>query len=159
HLYADDNPAGTSSDAYTIGVSIADDDLASVSDAQTIVVADVAPTPQFLSFVDHGTEGVQLFMIGGSTDPAGSKDPRVLSWNVFKEGSTSPFASGTGPTFKFTPDNDGQFRVELTATDDDGVSGTISQMVTIANAPPTAGPVSKGTNEDIAANILLLGTD
>src|SRR5206468_6544060 len=60
---------------------------------------------------------------------------------------------------KFTPDNEGQYRVDLTATDDDGGTGTISQIVAIANAPPTASPLSIAITEDLKANVRLLAYD
>ncbi len=61
----------------------------------------------------------------------------TLSWVVFKDGAAGIYATGSGSTLKFTPNDNGTYRVVLFAFDeDDGGSTTTDQVVTVANAAP-----------------------
>src|SRR5262249_29689083 len=57
------------------------------------------------------------------------------SWSVTKNGNS--FASGSGTTFSFTPDDDGSYVVTFTATDKDSGTGTSSATIVVFNVPPT----------------------
>jgi hypothetical protein len=60
-------------------------------------------------------------------------DIQQLSWLVTRDGV--PFARGSGPTFRFTPDDEGTYAVTLAATDRGNLD---TQTVTVVNAVPTA---------------------
>src|SRR5262249_23722006 len=58
-------------------------------------------------------------------------------WNVTK--NDAPFASGTGTTLIFTPDDNGTYSVSLTATDKDGGTSPVARSVILVdNVPPSA---------------------
>jgi hypothetical protein len=67
------------------------------------------------------------------SDP-GTADTHTYSWSVTKDGS--PFSSGSGAGFSFTPDDNGSYRVELTVTDNDGASSTVDHTIAVANVVP-----------------------
>ena len=43
HKYLDDNPTGTASDIYSVGLTLTDDDGGSDTDSTSITVSNVAP--------------------------------------------------------------------------------------------------------------------
>src|SRR5262249_38420925 len=98
-------------------------------------------------------------VIGSATDP-GSRDALVYSWKVFKVGVAAPVASDIGATsFDFTPDNDGDYRIELTVVDDDGLSASVEQMITVANVAPVATSLSASRGEDMFLPVKLTASD
>jgi hypothetical protein len=159
HLYADDNPSGTSSDDYVVGVTITDDDQGTTQANTTVTVVNVAPTPEITSVSSPRIEGSPISVAGTATDPAGASDPITYAWQVFKEGSAVVFASGGGASFSFTPNDDGAYRLELTASDDDGGSATTSQVISVDNAAPIAGGLSASLDEDGFVPVTLKATD
>src|SRR6185369_16797816 len=71
------------------------------------------------------------------------------------------YATGTGTSFSFTPNDNGTYIVTLTATDKDGGVGTTSRTITGPNVAPTAAitgaPVS--STEGAAINLAGSATD
>jgi len=55
---------------------------------------------------------------------------------VTKNGN--PYASGSAPSFSFTPNDNGTYVVSLTVTDDDSGAGSDSKSITVTNVAPTA---------------------
>jgi len=84
-------------------------------------------------------EGTMITVTGSATDPAGANDTLTYSYEVFKDGSTTAFASGSGvdqTSFSFTPDDNGSYEIVLTVSDEDGGSATTSQTISVANVAP-----------------------
>src|SRR5207249_499383 len=74
HLYPDDNPTGTASDAYPITVTVTDDDGGSGSGGTAVTVNNVAPSITSLSQTATAiTEGGWVTISGTFTDP-GTQD-------------------------------------------------------------------------------------
>jgi PKD repeat protein len=121
--------------SYVVSLTVTDDDGGVGTDTRTIAVTNVAPTPSIASISSVRVEGTAINVSGSATD-AGSSDAPTLAWQVFKNGVATPYASGTGANFQFTPNDNGSYRIALTATDKDGSSTTVDQTITVANANP-----------------------
>ncbi|MFO0942825.1 MAG: hypothetical protein U0930_18975 [Pirellulales bacterium] len=147
HRYLDDGVSGTSSDTYTVLVTLVDDDGGQVSGTATAVVSNIAPVIDTLtatSTLENGT--IQL---NGSYHDDGSLDTHnlVVAWG---DGSTQvlPVSGGffqlthqylddapTGTSVDTIP-------ISVTLADDD--NGQTSQIVstTVTNVVPVLSTVS-----------------
>ncbi|MBC8351233.1 MAG: hypothetical protein H8E66_04565 [Planctomycetes bacterium] len=128
HTYADD---GT----YTVQVTVTDisdrDDAVSF----THIVNNLPPVPVITGGVG-GPEGTAITLTGSATDPAAPYDTIIsLDWSVTKGGTA--YAAGSGPSFSFTPDDNGNYVVTLTAADEDGGSGSASTSLAVTNVAPS----------------------
>ena len=74
------------------------------------------------------------------------------TWS-FTQGATT-LATGTNPSFNFTPPDDGNFNVNLTVTDSTAVSDSKAVGLTVSNVPPQLVNVTGSTiNENSFATI------
>lgn len=134
HTYADDNPTGTASDQATITVTVTDAAQASDDAARTITVNNVAPTPN--AGADRAVnEGTAVTLSATATDP-GTADTQTFAWSVSSTNG-QVIASGSGPSFTFTPSDQGTYSVTLRATDDDTGTATDTVVVTVNDVAPT----------------------
>jgi Ca2+-binding RTX toxin-like protein len=130
--------------SYKIVLTATDKDGASTSTSQTLSVANVAPTPSITTISSVRLEGTAITATGSAADP-GANDAVVMTWAVFKNGSTTAYATGSGANFTFTPNDNGSYKIVLTATDKDGGTAFTAQTISVANVAPTAsfaGPTS-----------------
>ena len=130
---------------YTVTLTVSDEDGGSASTTQTIVVANVAPTPEIASISATRIEGTSINFVGSATDPAGANDTLTYVWN-FGDGSPTV----TGATVSRTYADNGTYTVTLTVSDEDGGSASTTQTVVVANIAPTGviannGPVTAGS--------------
>ena len=138
HQYLDDNPTGTGSDVYAIGVSIVDDDGGTGSAGTSVTVNNVAPVvaavPDAInfsgdihsvaaSFTDDGTQDTHTATIDWG-EGAGAEPAAVA------QGAGSGTASGSHQYFL-----SGGYTVTVTVTDDDGGVGTHSHTKTVVRVP------------------------
>jgi hypothetical protein len=80
-------------------------------------------------------EGTPINLTGSATD-AGTLDTTLTyAWAVTKDGA--PYATGSGATLSFTPDDDASYVVSFTATDKDGGSATATRAIAVNNVAPT----------------------
>ena len=138
HTYLDDNPTGTPSDIYSVRLDIKDNDGGNVTGEISVNVNNVPPTPAITGVTSPRLEGAPITVEGDATDPGGGNDPLTFGWEVFKVGASVAFASANGTSFSFTPDNDGAYRIELTANDDDGGTATDTLLIMVDNVAPVA---------------------
>ncbi|HEY4888728.1 MAG TPA: PKD domain-containing protein, partial [Candidatus Dormibacteraeota bacterium] len=101
----------------------------------TLTIVGVAPTAQIAGAPATALEGATVSLTGSATSPSAG-DTFTYSWTVTKNGGA--YASGTGASFSFQPDDEGAYAVSLQATDDGGFSGTASATVNGTNVAPTA---------------------
>ena len=99
-----------------------------------VTINNVAPTVTINGAPATSPEGTPISVTGTFTDP-GSADTHTRAWSVTKNGN--PYATGTGPSFSFTPNDNGTYVVTYTVTDDDGGVGTDSETITVTNVAPT----------------------
>ncbi len=133
HQYLDDNPSGTSSDAYTISVTITDDLGESDNGSTSVTVNNVDPT------ADAGgpyevLDGGSIVLSGSGSDVAGINDPLSFSWDLDDDGLFE--TSGANPTF----DSSGFVGAGphvVTLRVDDGDLGVTTDSTTVTiNQPP-----------------------
>jgi hypothetical protein len=131
HTYADNGP-------YTVMVKVTDSTNLSDQKSFVINVANVAPTPSMSGAPDSSPEGTAISLTGSATDasPVDTAVGFTFGWSVTKNGS--PFATGSGASFSFTPDDNGSYVVTLTATDKDSGVGSTSATIAVTNVAPTA---------------------
>ena len=146
-ISTDPNPTVTLAvGPHTITLTVTDNDGASASDTVSIdvngpPVANAGPDQTVTDITASGDESVTLDGTG-STDPDGT----ITSWS-WKEGITE-IATGANPTLPLTV---GTHTIELTVTDNDGLTDTDTVVITVvANALPIpeAGPDQTVTDTD-----------
>lgn len=136
HRYVDDNPGDD--DRKPIRVTVTDAEGGQANATTELTVNNVAPTPTQQPVSGQLFEAQTVSVNGSATDPAGANDTVTLAWAVFKNNETSAFATGGNtPTFDFTPDDNGTYRVVLTASDEDGGSKSVEQSVEVSNVDPS----------------------
>ena len=120
---------------YAVTFTATDKDGGTGTATATVVADNVAPTPVITNPITAGAEGTAVSLSGSATDPSAADTAAglALAWSVTKNGSA--FATGSGPSFAFTPDDNGSYAVTLTATDKDGGVGR----------PPTRSPSPTST--------------
>lgn len=141
HQYLDDNPTGTAADSYPISVTVADDDTGSTSATTSVTVNNVAPTAS--AGADQSVnEGSVVTLHGTFSDP-GSADTHLQTWSTLASNGQI-VAGGSGPSYSFTPNDNGTYTVTYTVTDDDGGVGTDTLVITVNNVAPTLFPPTVG---------------
>ena len=138
---------------YTVAGRIFDKDGGFADYTTTVHVANVAPSPVIAGAPASSPEGTEIALTGSATDPSASDATAgfTFAWSVTKDGS--PYATGGGAGFAFTPDDNGSYVVTLSATDQDGGLGSTTETITATNVAPTAtfsAPSSVGEGSPIS---------
>ncbi len=154
HQYLDDNPTGTPSDVYAIGVVLTDDDTGSVAGSTTTTVTNLAPVILTVSATSANEDGVVT--LTGTYSDVGTQDTHTLTIN-WGEGAPQTFAV-SGGSFSFThqylDDNptgtpSDVYAIGVVLTDDDTGSVAGSTTTTVTNLAPVILTVSAtSANED-----------
>ncbi len=146
HGYAD-GPANR-----TIRVDLVDEDGTHLNAGSWFVEVDnVAPSIDSFSVPSIADEGDTVTVTASASDPAGVNDLFSYAWTVDKDGL--PYASGSGSEFDFVPNDDGEYLVSLTVSDEDGGSSLpMDQLVTVDNVSPMI------VVDDLSGQIIEMGT-
>jgi len=127
HSYVDEG-------AYTVAITVTDDDGGSDATTRVIDVANVAPSIDSIAIPD-GLEGEGLSFVATVSDP-GIDDVLSYAWD-FGDGG-----SATGLNASHSYDDDGSYQVTFTADDGDGGISEEIQSATISNVAPTVDSLS-----------------
>ena len=121
----------STSGSQRVTLRVTDDQGATGSVTQTVNVgARQAPQALFAFSPTQPSVVVAVQLTDQSSDP----DGQVVSWTwEFGDGTTSTDRNST-----HTYSRKGTFTVKLTVTDNDGLTGTKSQSLTVVNLPPDA---------------------
>lgn len=126
---------------YIATVIVTDDDAeAGQHESDPVVVSNVAPTPVIHDAPETSPEATQLDLTSGVSDP-GANDTFSYAWSVTKNGEVYDLGGITldGANFSFTPDDNGDYVIRLTVTDNDGDSTTVETgTISVTNVAPTA---------------------
>jgi YVTN family beta-propeller protein len=153
HVYLDDNPSNTSSDEYTIHVTIADEDTAFATASASVTVNNVAPTlgDVTLAIPENSPADTVVGTVAG-VDP-GRLD--TLSYSIIGGNGAAAFVvdPSTGQIrvspqaaldFETTP----SLTLEVQVTDDDLGVGTGTVMIDLLNQASISGAVFVDVNEN-----------
>ncbi|MBW3540325.1 MAG: hypothetical protein KY476_08645 [Planctomycetes bacterium] len=130
--------------SVTVSLRVTDNGALTSTDTATITVANVAPTAS-IAGATTGSEGTAVSLTGSVSDPSPVDQAAgfTYAWTVTRSrdgGATfTAYASATTADYLLPPDDDGLYRVTLTATDKDGAtSNAATHDVSIVNIAPTA---------------------
>ena len=115
HTYADPG-------SYSVTLTVTDNDGNTDASSQTIEIGNQAPVASFTASQVTGTLDVQL---DGSDS---SDDGSIVSW----EWDMGDGATGSGETITHTYGSTGTYSVQLTVTDNEGATHSVSQDVTVS---------------------------
>jgi len=133
HVFADDG-------AYTVHVTVEDDDGGTATSTLAVVVSNVDPTIVSLSTTPATdlSEGVPVALASVATDPGDD----TLSYSWAPGDGTSPLS---GDEVVYTYADDGIYTVTLTVSDEDGGSTQNTHVLTVLNTAPTIEQVTGDT--------------
>ena len=130
HQYLDDNPTGTSSDTYSINLTLTDDDSGSDSTSTNVAVKNVAPEIMSLVVNPPFVEEHGIITLTGAFSDMGTLDTHsaTIDWGdgsasqglIMESNGSGSFSGGHNYA------NGGIYDVKVTLTDDDGGSATRS---------------------------------
>lgn len=119
---------------YRVVATVTDDDLGStIAEANVDVLG--APRVSILGAPSNSTEGTLILLHSDVVGPGIGYGVRY-AWSVRKNGVPQPQLTSTSPTFSFRPDDNGQYQVQLIATDAGG-TGSDSATISVSNVAPT----------------------
>ncbi len=149
HTYQDDDPSGTSSDSYTINVTVTDDGTPNLSDTDSsvqITVNNVAPVLSNVAISPIDINEGEFATLTGDIADVSPDDTFTINvdWGDGSGVNAYSYAAGTTMfTETHTFIDDGQpLNIQVTLTDDDTGSDTGSTTINVTNVAPTvdAGP-------------------
>lgn len=141
HQYLDDNPTGTPTDQYTIGLTITDDDTGSTTSNTSVTATNLPPVitaqDNSASRSEKAKEG-ELVTVGGSFTDIGTLDTHTVETN-WGDGTTSlgtAIAVAGSGTFSsgHTYATGGIFTITSTLRDDDTGTATAVETVFVTGA-------------------------
>ena len=136
HQYLDDDPTGTPSDDYSVGLTLISGD-GNDSETTVVTVDNVAPDASISGPDTALTEEILIFE-GSFFDP-GTLDTHDTAWEIL-DADNHVIATGLGTTIAFTPEDLGSYMVSFTVTDDDTGSDTATQMLDVVPYTLTPDP-------------------
>ncbi len=135
---------------HTVALRVTDSAGNTSIDSSLVTVQNVGPTASISGAPASSNEGSSINLTGDATDPSSVDTAAGIAktWTVTKNGNA--FATGSGSSFSFTPDDNGTYVVNMIATDKDGDAGSDQKTITVNNVNPSpsiSGPTSGTTNQ------------
>jgi len=171
HQYIDDNPSATSSDVYTMGLTLTDADFGSMSTALPVTVLNAAPRVDELLLSAPVIDENGILTVSGTFTDAGSLDTHSVRVNWGDGQSAAAAVDQAARTFTAVhqyPDNDrtltpaDTFTLSVTVTDDDGGQAEVQAAVMVNNVAPAITALSNSSAPDaqtrLGAPVTLTGT-
>ena len=119
---------------YLATLTVKDDDGATASSSVIITVRNVEPNAKFSSSSSVIDEDKFIFFdASDSRDTKSDQDSLNYSWD-FDDGTPTSY----GKEVEHMYHNSGQYKVELTVTDDNGAINSYSKKITVRNVKPEA---------------------
>lgn len=149
--------AGVDDGVYTVRLRALENGGAELLTVVTasITVTNVAPVVTITGAPTTTVAEGTAVTLGQLVTDAGVADTHTFAWSVTKGGN--PFASGSGASFTFTPDDDGSYVATVVATDDDGGQDSEDVTVTVVNVAPavsiTRAPASAGPGVPVTLGV------
>ncbi len=124
HTFADNG-------AYTITLTVEDDDGAADTRSETLVINNLAPQINALTGDFVGIEGQQLNYTASANDPGA--DTLTYRWD-FGDGDVEEGVNLTSVSHAYTSEDN--YTLTLTVTDDDGQATSINRTVSVGGSEP-----------------------
>ncbi len=148
HRYADDNPTGTSSDAYAISIDVTDDDLGHGTGETVVTVANAAPRGVQLSLAAPTIDEDGIVDLHGRFADPGADDTFTVSidWGDGSEATLLTLDTGErdfDASHRYQDDaptgtSSDAHTISVEVLDDDGGTGTGTSEVLVRNVAPSS---------------------
>lgn len=138
HQYLDDNPTATSSDNYTISLTLSDGSLSDTA-STTVTVNNAAPALSNIAVSPATINVGGSTTLSGTITDVGTLDTQtiIISWGDGSSNTTLNLAAGvTVFSAAHQYNTSGTFNIGVTATDDDTGSASGGASVTVNQPPP-----------------------
>lgn len=148
----DANYNGSASFTYQVcdnGITAgAADPLCTTGNVLVTVNAVNDPPSAGINAPSTGSEGTLISVTGSASDV--DDNSFGFAWSVTKNGS--PYATGSGNPFTFTPDDNGTYVVSLVVSDPHGATGSASASINVSNVDPVISGVAGPTGPILLGN-------
>jgi PKD repeat protein len=122
---------------YTVTITANDGNGGITNTTFSLAVNNVAPVVEITGAPSSSPEGSAISLGSSVSDPSQADTAAGFTyfWTVTKNGALA--GSGSGPTFTFTPADNGTYGLTLNITDKDQAIGSDARIITVTNVPPT----------------------
>ncbi|HMQ02487.1 MAG TPA: DUF5050 domain-containing protein [Pyrinomonadaceae bacterium] len=154
HQYLDDNPSGTASDNYTIGLTLADNNGGTDTDSALVTLNNAPPVLSNITVNPATITAGQTISLSGSISDPGTLDTHevTINWGDGTPDTVLNLSAGVNSFNTVHQYNaTGTLNIAITATDDDTGSTTANATVNVlAQLPPVLSNVA--VNSPIVEN-------
>jgi hypothetical protein len=150
HQYKDDDPTGTSSDTYTISLTLKDNGDASDTDSVSVTVDNAAPTLSNIQLSASTINAGGSVTLSGTVADTGTLDTHTvqIDWGDGSGAESVNMSAGvTSFNRSHTYNASGPYTIGITASDDDGGSDSDSTNLTVNPAPSAPNAPSNLTGQ------------
>ena len=128
-------------------LTVTDGATVEISETEVLTFRNFAPVAAIDSVSTPREEGTPIDVTASASDIGGDTN-LVYTYRVFRNGSTTPEAGGSGTNltdFRFTPRDGGSYAIELTVRNSTGLSTTVRQTIQVDQVDPDVASVNAPT--------------